>query len=111
MATRDFAGYLARRTEERDADATELFETLAEHFEKISTSSVGAALVAIRTDVGLTQVELAARSGVDQGDISRIERGLANPTVGTLDRIGEAIGYKVGWVPVASADSAAAPSR
>lgn len=107
MAARDFATYLAKRTEERDGETAELFDALVDHFESISAAPVGAALAAIRTDVGLTQTELAARTGVDQGDISRIERGIANPTVVTLDRIGEAVGYKVAWVPVTAFPDAA----
>lgn len=46
----------------------------------------------------MTQIELSEKSGVAQADISRIERGLGNPTSTTLDRLGEAVGAKLGWV-------------
>ena len=39
-----------------------------------------------RLEAGLTQSELAARMGVDQGAIARLERRGSNPTVATLDR-------------------------
>jgi transcriptional regulator with XRE-family HTH domain len=39
----------------------------------------------------MTQAELAAATGLDQGDISRIERGAANPTERTLLRIAYAL--------------------
>ncbi len=48
-------------------------------------------VVDLREQRGLTQVELAARSGVDQADISRIERGSAFPNEKTLIRIAEAL--------------------
>jgi transcriptional regulator with XRE-family HTH domain len=39
----------------------------------------------------MTQAELAAMTGLDQADISRIERGTANPTERTLLRIANAL--------------------
>jgi ribosome-binding protein aMBF1 (putative translation factor) len=36
-------------------------------------------IVELRERHGLTQAELAERCGIDQGDISRIERGATNP--------------------------------
>jgi len=48
-------------------------------------------VVELRERHGLTQTELAARSGVDQADISRIERGSAYPNEKTLLRIAEAL--------------------
>jgi transcriptional regulator with XRE-family HTH domain len=44
-----------------------------------------------REDHGLTQAQLAERSGVNQADISRIERGSTSPTAKTLQRIAEAL--------------------
>jgi len=49
-------------------------------------------LIELRERRGLTQAELAAVTGIDQGDISRIERGAANPTEKTLIRIADALG-------------------
>ena len=40
---------------------------------------------------GLTQKDISARSGIAQGDISRIEAGLANPSIKTLKRIADAL--------------------
>ena len=48
-------------------------------------------MVELRERRGLTQVQLSERSGVDQADISRIERGTANPTERTLLRIAHAL--------------------
>jgi DNA-binding XRE family transcriptional regulator len=43
----------------------------------------------------MSQKELAERCGIDQSDISKIERGIANPTVDTLERIAKALGLKL----------------
>lgn len=48
-------------------------------------------IIELRERHGLTQVELAKVCGIDQGDISRIERGSTSPTARTLQRIAEAL--------------------
>ncbi len=48
-------------------------------------------LIDLREKHGLTQAQLAERSGVAQADISRIERGSTHPTTKTLQRIAEAL--------------------
>ncbi len=48
-------------------------------------------VIELREKHGLTQAELAKRSGIDQGDISRIERGSAMPNERTLLRIANAL--------------------
>jgi ribosome-binding protein aMBF1 (putative translation factor) len=48
-------------------------------------------IIDLRERHGLTQAELAERCGMDQGDISRIERGSTSPTARTLQRIAEAL--------------------
>jgi transcriptional regulator with XRE-family HTH domain len=46
-----------------------------------------------RARAGLTQRELAARSGIPQETIARIERDHADPRVETLDRLLAGCGY------------------
>ena len=46
-----------------------------------------------RSRAKLTQRALAARTGVPQETIARIERGRVDPRVGTLDRLLEGCGY------------------
>ena len=50
------------------------------------------AVAAARAAAGISQKQLAALTGIDQSDISKIERGIANPSVATLDRIANALG-------------------
>ncbi len=63
---------------------------------------LGLQLITLREQRGLTQAGLAMRSGMDQGDVSRIERGATSPTVLTLQRIGDALDADVRLVARAS---------
>ena len=59
------------------------------------TYTIGAMFAQARRERGLKQKELAARSGVAQGDISRIERGLIAPTTPTIMRLAQALNARV----------------
>ena len=50
------------------------------------------AILAARAEAGLSQKELALLTGIDQSDLSKMERGVANPTVAMLERIARATG-------------------
>ncbi len=54
--------------------------------------SIMKAIIAARISSGLTQKELSLRSGIAQGDISKIENGNANPSIKTLQRLASAMG-------------------
>jgi DNA-binding XRE family transcriptional regulator len=53
----------------------------------------------LRKEHNLTQKQLAAASGIDQGEISRIERGQTNPTATTLAALLSPLGARLGVVP------------
>lgn len=53
--------------------------------------TAGDAVAAARAEKGLSQKELAKISGVDQSDISKIERGVGNPSVNTLSKLARAM--------------------
>jgi len=55
-----------------------------------------------RRNTGLTQTQLAAKTGINQSDISKIERGEANPSLNTLKRLatGMNMRLKLEFVPV-----------
>lgn len=44
-------------------------------------------LIAARTELNITQADLAARTGIPQAHISRIENGSYNPSLAYLKRI------------------------
>jgi len=54
--------------------------------------SIGRDLRRRRAKAGLTQAQVAARSGLRLETISRLENGRGNPTVGTVRRILSAVG-------------------
>lgn len=60
-----------------------------------SNIMAGDAVAAARARKGLSQKELSIMTGIDQSDISKIERGTANPSIGTLNRIAEALDAKL----------------
>lgn len=59
------------------------------------------AIIDARKQSGLTQKELSERTGITQGDISKLERGNANPSIKTLQRLAAGMGMtvKVEFVP------------
>lgn len=56
---------------------------------------VGEAVAVARAKKGLSQKELSDLTGIDQSDLSKIERGIANPSVNTLNRIAKALDAKL----------------
>ena len=56
---------------------------------------VGTRLKRLRAERSLTIVQLAERAGVSSGMISQIERGTANPSIRTLQRLRAALGVNL----------------
>lgn len=54
----------------------------------------GAEVARARHAHGWSQSELAAKAGIDQADLSRIERGQGNPTDRTWNRLADALGMR-----------------
>ena len=63
--------------------------------------SIIQALLDARKTAGLTQTDLAERTGIAQADISKMENGNANPSLKTLQRLAKGMGMrlKVEFVP------------
>lgn len=53
------------------------------------------ALLNAREAAGLTQKDLAERTGIAQGDISKLESGNGNPSLRTLQRLAAGMGMKL----------------
>lgn len=62
------------------------YEEMAKEFE------IASAIIAARTQAGLTQEELAQRMSAKQSQVARWEGGEQNATIKTLIRIAEATG-------------------
>ena len=48
-----------------------------------------------RKKTGITQQQLSEKTGIAQGDISKIENGEANPSLKTLKRLASGMGMKL----------------
>ena len=68
------------------AEIKEEYDALAPEFAIIQ------ALIDARKQRGITQKELSERTGISQGDISKLENGNGNPSVRTLKRLASAMG-------------------
>ncbi len=62
------------------------------------------AIINARKSSGMTQKQLSERTGIAQGDISKLENGSANPSIKTLQRLAEGMGMtlKIEFLPASS---------
>ena len=60
------------------------------------------AMIDARIEQNLTQKELAARTGIDQADISKLENGTKNPSLKLLKKLAAGMGMqlKIEFVPM-----------
>lgn len=76
-------------------------ETIYEDGTTVRKVSIPAGFIAAnalrkaRAKAGISQSELSSQAGIDQSDISKIERGVANPSVHTLCRLASALGMEL----------------
>lgn len=61
-------------------------------------------IINARKSSGMTQKQLSERTGIAQGDISKLENGSANPSIKTLQRLAEGMGMtlKIEFLPASS---------
>ena len=60
--------------------------------------AIGGQILVLRMKHGMTQKDLAAKTGIQQSEISKIERGVGNPTEDTLATLTHALGAKLAVV-------------
>ena len=94
----DAGGYGVSWNDELDLDVETLWaegiETGAKH--DVGTLHLLAeSLINARAQAGMTQKQLSDIVGIYQADISKIERGLANPSISTLQRLAEGLGMQL----------------
>lgn len=79
----------------KDAEIKAEYEALEPEFAIIQ------AMIDARKLKGITQKELSERTGIAQGDISKLENGNGNPSIKTLQRLAKAMGMsvKIEFVP------------
>jgi DNA-binding XRE family transcriptional regulator len=89
----DFVGAIQAEAEAEGPEAVAQLESLHHRFR------LAGELVMLRKRRGVSQRKLAEAAGVHQSEISRIERGVGNPTEDTLARMGQALGAHLSFVP------------
>jgi DNA-binding XRE family transcriptional regulator len=91
MATKfnDFMREIEEEARKEGPKAVAELEALRTHFR------LGRQIAQKRRALKLTQKALAKRAGIDQADVSNIERGAGNPTLNTLDAIAGAVGMEI----------------
>ena len=57
------------------------------------------AMIDARKKQHLTQKELSEKTGITQADISRIEKGLRNPSISMFKRLADGLGLQLKLVP------------
>ena len=82
-----FSEYKERKLQ--DPEFKKEYDALESEFDIIQ------AMIDARKQSGLTQKELAERTGINQADISKLENGTANPSIRTLRRLADGMGMKM----------------
>ena len=80
----DYDAYVAEKLKDPEFKAE--YDALEPEFAIIQ------AMIDARKECGLTQKELSAKTGIAQADISKLEKGNANPSLRTLKRLAAGMG-------------------
>ena len=93
----DVGGYGVIWNEDLDIDATSVYECgeVVGQVETTINQQIGVLLMKTREEQNLTQVELSRISHIDQGDISKIEKGFGNPTIAKINKLFKALGKTI----------------
>ena len=84
------------KEELQDPEFRKAYEALQPEYE------IKRAMIQARMNSGMTQKQLAEKTGIAQADISKLENGNANPSLRTLQRLASGMGMqvKLEFVPV-----------
>lgn len=93
----DVGGYGIVWNDELDFDATSIYEdgVVVGEVETTINQQIGVLLSKTREELNMTQTELSKKSNIDQGDISKIEKGIGNPTIAKLNKLFKALGKSI----------------
>ena len=93
----DVGGYGVSWNDELDLASEEIWECgITVGKQKMGLANMVAERLAFARDsVGMTQCRLAEETGIYQADISKIERGIANPSLLTLQRLADGMDMEI----------------
>ena len=84
--------------DELDIDCDTVYEEgidVTNEYDDVLVVAIGYNIKQRRLEKKMTQEELATLIGIDQSDLSKIEKGLMNPSIKTLNRIAEGLQSKI----------------
>ena len=76
--------------EDLDIECDTVYEEgidVSKEYDDIESVVLGYKIRELRRNADLSQVELAKKAGIDQSDLSKIEKGLANPSIKQITRV------------------------
>lgn len=90
-------GYGIIWNDELDLEAETVYEEgcLVKKEDLSINITVANMILAARANANLSQSELARITGINQADISKIENGIANPSIATLKRLANGLGAEL----------------
>ena len=90
----DAGGYGVIWNDELDFDAMSIYEDgeVVGYAPTTLNQKIGILLMKTREEKGITQMQLAKLSHIDQGDISKLEKGIGNPTLAKINKLFDALG-------------------
>ena len=93
----DPGGYGVIWNDELDFNAMDIYEDgeIIKEIETTINQKIGILLAKTREELNITQVELSKKSRIDQGDISKIEKGIGNPTIAKINKLFKAMGKNI----------------
>ena len=84
--------------DELDIECDTVYEEgvdVSKEYDDIENVVLGYRIKELRKNADLSQVELASKAGIDQSDLSKIEKGLANPSIKQITRVLSALNQKI----------------
>ena len=98
----DVGGYAVVWNNKLDFDSTSIYYDgeVVGQVETPLALQIGFLLAKTRDEMNVTQVELSKKAHIDQGDISKIERGIGNPTLAKINKLFKALGKSLSLVVI-----------
>ena len=88
----EFQSFLDQALKSIDFETDE-HETVVEEYDVFE--EIRMQIIKARNDLSMTQKELAAKAGLTQANVSKIEKGLSHPTLETLVKLSNALGRRL----------------
>ena len=81
-----------------DIDCDTVYEEgqdVTDEYDDVGNVVIGYKIKERRLELDLSQEDLAKRVGIDQSDLSKIEKGTANPSIKMINRIAQGLDSKI----------------